>query len=289
MIALRSLVIIAITLAFFVALAPGQAWAPVPSRDCGISTPTARLFNIKAYQIRCRAGAPVRPPLPRRACQAERLQLPKVGRDTRIAFLAPGRQGFFRDPALTGNSAARSRVVSCDLPIPSGCSGWRPPVLDRLVRALAVLWQELSSPATAGGRLPGPLRPCAASRPVEIGLRRRRRVHCSRGYSWPASWGRGARSTNFAPTFVFIAFLVGLSVRQRAARKCLRQLQSLACARAATGWFLTRAAGESRCHRLYPERLGWPAVAAAASRWIDSRQSGARTHDPGHRVPVTRS
>ena len=52
MIALRSLVVTAITLALLVALA-GPAWAPVPPRNCGMLEAKGKRFNIKADQIRC--------------------------------------------------------------------------------------------------------------------------------------------------------------------------------------------------------------------------------------------
>ena len=55
MIALRSLVITAITLALVVALA-GPAWAPVPPRNCGMLEAKGKRFNIKADQIRCRTA-----------------------------------------------------------------------------------------------------------------------------------------------------------------------------------------------------------------------------------------
>ena len=85
MIALRSLVVAAITLALVVALA-GSAWAPVPPRNCGMLEAKGKRFNIKADQIRCRTA--------RR--QARRYIVDHVkprgyscrtyGRDTSIAF-----------------------------------------------------------------------------------------------------------------------------------------------------------------------------------------------------------
>jgi hypothetical protein len=86
LIALRSLIVTAITLAVFVALAPGAAWAPVPPRNCGMLEAKGKRFNIKADQIRCRTA--------RR--QARRYIVDHVkprgyscrryGRDTSIAF-----------------------------------------------------------------------------------------------------------------------------------------------------------------------------------------------------------
>jgi hypothetical protein len=39
-----------------VLLAPSQAWAPVPPRDCGMLQVGGKRFNIKADQIRCRTA-----------------------------------------------------------------------------------------------------------------------------------------------------------------------------------------------------------------------------------------
>lgn len=52
MIALRSLVVTAITLALVVALT-SPAWAPVPPRNCGMLEAKGKRYNIKADQIRC--------------------------------------------------------------------------------------------------------------------------------------------------------------------------------------------------------------------------------------------
>jgi hypothetical protein len=85
-IALRSLVVTALALALFVALAPGSAWAPVPPRDCGILEAKGKRFNIKSDQIRC----------PRARRYARRYIVDRVkpsgyscrryGRETSIAF-----------------------------------------------------------------------------------------------------------------------------------------------------------------------------------------------------------
>lgn len=56
MIALRSLVVAAVTLALLVALAPGEAWAPVPPRNCGMLETKGKRFNIKADRLRCRTA-----------------------------------------------------------------------------------------------------------------------------------------------------------------------------------------------------------------------------------------
>lgn len=49
----RILAILTLTVALTVALAPGQAWAPVAPRDCGFMQANGKTYNIKADQIRC--------------------------------------------------------------------------------------------------------------------------------------------------------------------------------------------------------------------------------------------
>jgi hypothetical protein len=52
----RILVLTAAALALAVAIAPYQAWAPVPPRNCGMLEAKGKRFNIKADQIRCRTA-----------------------------------------------------------------------------------------------------------------------------------------------------------------------------------------------------------------------------------------
>jgi hypothetical protein len=48
--------VLAATLALMVALAPGQAWAPVPPKNCGMLKAQGKRLNIKADQLRCRTA-----------------------------------------------------------------------------------------------------------------------------------------------------------------------------------------------------------------------------------------
>jgi hypothetical protein len=50
----RILVVTTAVLALTVALAPQQAWAPVPPRNCGMLESKGQRYNIKSDQIRCR-------------------------------------------------------------------------------------------------------------------------------------------------------------------------------------------------------------------------------------------
>jgi hypothetical protein len=49
----RILVMTTAVLALAVAIAPYQAWAPVPPRNCGMLEAKGKRFNIKADQLRC--------------------------------------------------------------------------------------------------------------------------------------------------------------------------------------------------------------------------------------------
>jgi hypothetical protein len=49
----RVLVVTTAVLALAVAVAPFQAWAPVPPRNCGMMEAKGQRYNIKADQIRC--------------------------------------------------------------------------------------------------------------------------------------------------------------------------------------------------------------------------------------------
>ena len=85
MIALRSLIVTAITLALVVALAP-TAGAPVPPRNCGMLEANGKRFNIKADQIRCtRARRYARRYLVQHV-RPSGYSCRRYGRDTSIAF-----------------------------------------------------------------------------------------------------------------------------------------------------------------------------------------------------------
>jgi hypothetical protein len=53
---LRMIFVLAVTLALMVALGPGQAWAPVPPKNCGMLKAQGKRLNIKADQLRCRTA-----------------------------------------------------------------------------------------------------------------------------------------------------------------------------------------------------------------------------------------
>ena len=56
MIVPRIVVLTTAVLALVAALAPYQAWAPVPPKNCGMLEARGKLFNIKADQLRCRTA-----------------------------------------------------------------------------------------------------------------------------------------------------------------------------------------------------------------------------------------
>ena len=49
----RILVVVIAAAALTAALAPQQAWAPVPPKDCGMITAKGKRYQIKADQLRC--------------------------------------------------------------------------------------------------------------------------------------------------------------------------------------------------------------------------------------------
>jgi hypothetical protein len=82
----RILVVATATLAVAVALAPYQAWAPVPPRNCGMLDAKGKRFNIKADQLRCRrARRYARRYLSERR-RPRGYSCRDYGRDTRIEF-----------------------------------------------------------------------------------------------------------------------------------------------------------------------------------------------------------
>ena len=75
---------------------------------------------------------------------------------------------------------------------------------------------------------------------------------------------------NFAPTFVFIIFWVGLAFASALLGNVFAAFSPWRAVGRATGWIVRRAGGTPR-HRSYPERIGrWPAAAGVfAFAWIE--------------------
>ena len=86
MIALRSVVITAITLALVRRPGAGAAWAPVPPRNCGMLEAGGKRFNIKADQIRCRRARRYARRYLVQHVKPSGYSCRKYGRETSIAF-----------------------------------------------------------------------------------------------------------------------------------------------------------------------------------------------------------
>ena len=167
---------------------------------------------------------------------------------------------------------AHGLVQRADLPIPEWLFGWAAAlVLIVSFVALAVLWPE---PKLTGDRwrpLPGPLARVPGSRPVEIvcgaiGVVLLVLVLVA-GFA-----GTQSPFDNFAPSFVFIVFWVGLVFVSALFGNVFASFSPWRALGRATGWVLTRArAGQPLRHRPYPDRLGrWPAVAGLVGfTWIE--------------------
>ncbi len=167
---------------------------------------------------------------------------------------------------------AHGLVQRANLPIPEWLFGWAAAVVLVIsFVALALLWPE---PRFTGDRwrpLPGRLARVPVSRPVEIvcgaiGVLLLLLVLVA-GLA-----GTQSALDNFAPSFVFIVFWVGLVFASALLGNVFAGFSPWRALGRATGWALTRArGGQPLRHRPYPERLGrWPAVAGLLGfTWIE--------------------
>ena len=167
---------------------------------------------------------------------------------------------------------AHGLVQRANLPIPEWLFGWAA-ALVLLVSfvALALLWPEPKLTADRWRPLPGALGRAPGSRPVEIACGAIGVVLL--GLVVVAGLG-GTQSPldNFAPSFVFIVFWVGLVFASAVLGNVFAGFSPWRALGRATGWALTRARGGSPLrHRPYPDRLGrWPAVAGVFGfTWIE--------------------
>jgi len=167
---------------------------------------------------------------------------------------------------------AHGLVQRANLPIPEWLFGWAA-ALVLLVSfvALALLWPEPKLTADRWRTLPGALGRAPGSRPVEIACGAIGVVLL--GLVVVAGLG-GTQSPldNFAPSFVFIVFWVGLVFASAVLGNVFAGFSPWRALGRATGWALTRARGGTPLrHRPYPDRLGrWPAVAGVFGfTWIE--------------------
>ncbi|HYF26959.1 MAG TPA: fenitrothion hydrolase [Baekduia sp.] len=161
--------------------------------------------------------------------------------------------------AVPEAAGAHGLVQRADLPIPEWLFGWAAAaVLVVSFVALAVLWDEprLERPAGGSGGRGSAVGRALASRPVALACQAVG-VALLAVVVWAGLAGTQSPDANFAPTFVFVAFWVGLVVVSVVLGDVLRAFNPWL----ALGRLLDRARG-GRTPRPFPERLGhWPAAA----------------------------
>jgi hypothetical protein len=137
--------------------------------------------------------------------------------------------------------------------------------------ALAVLWTRPGLESDSWRPLPGGVGRLLASRPVEIacGLIGVALLVLT---IWSGAGGTQVTSENFAPTFVYVIFWVGLVVVSVVFGDVFRAFNPWRAAGRGIAWIASKAAGERlEAPLAYPERLGrWPAVVALlAFTWLE--------------------
>jgi hypothetical protein len=150
-----------------------------------------------------------------------------------------------------------------DLPIPDWLFGWAAAiVLFASFVALAVLWPEPKLERDRWRPLPGGVGRIVGSRPVEIacGLIG---VALLGAVIYTGFRGTQSPAANFAPTFVFVNWWVGLVPLSVLFGDVFRAFNPWRAIGRALGWAATRVArGGLPAPLKYPERLGhWPAAA----------------------------
>jgi hypothetical protein len=167
---------------------------------------------------------------------------------------------------------AHGLVQRANLPIPEWLFGWAAAmVLLVSFVALALLWPEPKLTRDRWRPLPGPLGRLLGSRPLEIACGAVGVVLLALVV---VSGLAGTQSPldNFAPSFIFIVFWVGLVFASALFGNVFAAFSPWRALGRVTGWALIRVrAGRPPRHRAYPERLGrWPAaLGILAFTWIE--------------------
>jgi hypothetical protein len=174
---------------------------------------------------------------------------------------------------LPSPAAAHGLVQRANLPLPEWLFGWAAAVVLVLsFVALAVLWPQPRLERDRWRALPGPVGRLLGSRPLELALGALGvgllALVLVAGFA-----GSQNALSNFAPTFVFITFWVGLAFACALFGDVFRAVNPWRALGRAGGW-LARRARPPRAptrERAYPERLGvWPAaVGLFAFTWIE--------------------
>jgi hypothetical protein len=182
--------------------------------------------------------------------------------------------------ALPAPALAHGLIQRANLPLPEWLFGWAAAVvLVVSFVALAVLWPQPRLEHAGWRPLPGRLGALLGSRVLEVaagalGVALLALVVVA-GFA-----GSQNALSNFAPTFVFITFWVGVAFASALFGDVFRALNPWRALGRAGGWLARstsarrrHAATDSpeRAHRAYPERLGrWPAAAGLlVFTWIE--------------------
>jgi hypothetical protein len=158
---------------------------------------------------------------------------------------------------------AHGLVSRADLPIPEWLFGWAAAmVLVVSFVALAVLWPEPRLERERWRPLPEPFGRGLASRPVEI-VCGAIGVFLLGVVVYAGLRGTQSSTANFAPTFVYVAFWLGLVPASVLLGDVFKAFNPWRAIGRGVGWVASKAArGSLPAPLAYPERLGhWPAAA----------------------------
>jgi hypothetical protein len=167
---------------------------------------------------------------------------------------------------------AHGIVQRANLPIPEWLFGWAAAmVLLVSFIALALLWPQPKLTQDHWRPLPGGLGRALGSRTLEavcgaVGVALFALVLVA------GLVGTESQLNNFAPTFIFIIFWVGLAFASALLGNVFAAFSPWRTLGRATGWVVPRArGGRPVAHRPYPERIGrWPAaVGVFGFTWIE--------------------
>jgi hypothetical protein len=190
----------------------------------------------------------------------------------RVAVLLSGAATALICLLLPEPALAHGLVQRANLPLPEWLFGWAAAVvLIVSFVALAVLWPEPKLSRERWRPLPGPLGRALGSRLLEVicGI-----VGVVLLVLVIVAGLAGTQSAfeNFAPTFVFITFWVGMVFASALFGNVFLAFSPWRALGRATGGLVTRArGGTAPAHRPYPEQLGrWPAaIGVFAFAWIE--------------------
>lgn len=186
-----------------------------------------------------------------------------------VAVLAAALLGAALSPAP---AAAHGLVIRGDLPIPEWLFAWGAVVvLIVSFVALATLWPRPRLEPERWRPLAGGLGRALTSRPVEVATGAIGAFLLG-VVVWSGLWGVESPQANFAPTFVYVAFWLGLVPASVAFGDVFRAFNPWRAIGRGFGWLAARVArGDLPRPLPYPERLGhWPAAAGIlAFTWLE--------------------